>query len=212
MSGNPLFEQTVTALLGGEVICEYSYDDLYNYLLLPENQQRVAEFLNQLNRTLRKTGSGEAWVCAYEDISSPDAKEAVRQQFSMVANNLEPIVQFLRLVMAIEGSQRPIAPGDPVHESVILDRLSSVPSLESKLRALTETQYFKTTKTDSAGQIRKVMTTLEKAGYLKSRGTTGSVYQATGKWGWLYDMMTFIQTHEGIRESGSEEDPQLRLS
>lgn len=212
MSANPLFERTISTLLAGDVICEFSNDDLYNYLLLPENQQRVAAFLNQLNRTLRRTGTGEAWVCAYEDLSTPEAKEAVRQQFSMVANNLEPLVQFLRLVMAVEGSQRPILPGDPVHESVILDRLSSVPSLEAKLRSLTETQFFKTKKPDSAGQIRTVMTNLEKAGYLKSRGTTGSVYQATGRWSWLYDMMTFIAAHEGIRDSGPEEDPQLRLS
>lgn len=212
MSGNPLFERTVTALLGGEVICDYAHDDLYNYLLLPENQQRVAGFLNQLNRTLRRTGSGDAWVCAYQDLSSPQAKDAVRKQFQTVANNLEPMVQFLRLIMAVEATQRPIAPGDEILEGTILNRLSSVPSLEAKLRSLTEMQYFKTTKTNSRDQIHTVMTNLEKEGYLKSRGTTGSVYIATGKWSLLYDIMTFIDTHEGIRESGHQDDPQMRFS
>jgi len=212
MSANPLFERTVSTLLAGEVICEVSNDDLNNYLLLPENQQQVASFLGQLNRTLRRTGTGEAWVCAYEDLATSEAKEAVRQQFSLVANHLEPLVYFLRLIMAVEGSQRPILPGSLVQESVILDRLSSVPSLEAKLRSLVETQFFRTKKTDSAGQIRTVMTNLEKAGYLKSHGTTGSVYRATGKWSWLYDVMTFIETHEGIQTSDPEDEPQMRLA
>jgi len=56
------------------------------------------------------------------------------------------------------------------------------------------------------------MTNLEKAGYLKSHGTTGSVYRATGKWSWLYDVMTFIETHEGIQTSDPEDEPQMRLA
>jgi hypothetical protein len=56
------------------------------------------------------------------------------------------------------------------------------------------------------------MTKLVDDGYLKQVGTSGSVYQATAKWSWLYDLMSFIQTHEGIRDDSDEEDPQMRLA
>lgn len=56
-----------------------------------------------------------------------------------------------------------------------------------------------------------VLENLTKAGYLKPIGTSGSVFLATAKWSWLYDVMTFIQTHEGIREDSAEDDPQLRI-
>lgn len=40
MQTNPLFERTVSALLAGEIICEYSHDELYNYLLTQPVQQK----------------------------------------------------------------------------------------------------------------------------------------------------------------------------
>ena len=211
MSANPLFEQTVTALLAGEIICEYRYDSLYNYMTMPGNQQQVAAFLSQINRVLRRTGSNDAWLCAFEDTTSKAVKDSIRNRFDEVANNLEPLVHFLRLIMATEGNERPVSPGDSISEGHILERISSAPSLESKLRSLTESQYFKSRKPDSAGQLRVVMGNLEKAGYLKRKGTTGSLYLATGKWSWLYDLMTFIQTHEGIADSGFEDDQQGRI-
>jgi|SRR5690554_165125 len=212
MQSNPLFEQTVTALLGGRIICEYSCSDLYNYLSLPNHQQQVADFLQQMNRTLRQTSSQDAWLCAYNELNAPEAKAAVRQQFRDATTHLEALVQFLRLHMMVEASQRPIAPGEEVREGHLLERISSAPSLEAKLRSLTKKQPFKTTRTDSAGQIRMVMTRLVEDGYLKQVGTSGSVYQATAKWSWLYDLMTFIKTHEGIRDDSDEEDSQMRLA
>ncbi|OZC35134.1 hypothetical protein B9Q17_06440 [Marinobacter vinifirmus] len=212
MQNNPLFEQTVTALLGGKIICEYNYSDLYNYLSLPNHQQKVADFLQQMNRTLRQTSSHDAWLCAYNELNTPDAQAAVRQQFRDATMHFEALVQFLRLHMMVEASQRPIAPGEEVREGQLLERISSAPSLEAKLRSLTTKQPFKTTRTDSAGQIRMVMTRLVEDGYLKQVGTSGSVYQATAKWSWLYDLMTFIKTHEGIRDDSDEEDPQMRLA
>ena len=212
MPSNPLFERAVTALLGGEVICEYRFPDSYTYLLNLDGQQRVGDFLNQINRTLRMTSSRDAWVCAYQDLSSPEAREAVRQQFREVANHLEAFVQFLRLVMSVETTDRPIAPGDQLYEGKLIDRVANVPTLDDKLRSLSEKKPFRNTRSDVAGRIRAVMEVLVSKGYLVRFGTSGSVYQATGKWTWLYDVMTFIQTHEGIQSDQVGDEEQLRLT
>ncbi|MCK7546153.1 hypothetical protein MLC59_18505 [Marinobacter bryozoorum] len=213
MPSNPLFEQTVTALMAGEVICEYRFPDCYTYLLKTEHRQRVADFLDQINRTLRTTSSRDTWVCAYQDLSAPEAKEAVRQQFREVANHLEAFVQFLRLVMNIETTDRPIAPGDHLKEGRMIDRVSNVPTLADKLRSLSEKKPFQNKRSDVAGRIRAVLDALVVKGYLVRFGTSGSVYQATGKWTWMYDVMTFIQTHEGIHAgTGDDEEEQLRLA
>lgn len=159
MLNNPLFERTVTALMAGEVICEYRYEDLYTYLLQESNQQRVRDFLEQINRVVRQTGSRDAWVCAYYDLNSPDAKEGVRQQFREVANHLEALVQFLRLVMSVETSDRPVSPGgEKLTEGRLIEQISGgVPSLEERLRSLTEKRLFATKKQDVPGRIRSIM-------------------------------------------------------
>lgn len=208
---SPLFERTVTALLREQVICEVSDDELYNYLLVPANQEATNRFLGQINRTLRQTSAQDAFVCAYLDISDAETKDAVRQQFKEVANNLEAFVQFLRLVMMVEASDRPVQPGDKLSEGAILDRISAAPALESKLRSLAEKRVFQTKRSDAAGQIRAVLSSLDKMGYLKAIGTSGSLYRATGRWSWLYDAMTFIQAHEGIQQDEDTESEQMRL-
>lgn len=212
MSSNPLFERTVTALLAGEILCEYRHEDLVTYLLVPDNQERVSDFLNQLNRTLRQTSSRDAWVCAYQDLTVLEAREGIRQQFREVANHLESLVAFLRLVMNVETNDRPIAPGEHLSEGKLIEQISGTPTLEEKLRALTEKRLFATKKPDVAGRIRSVMETLVNKGYLVRFGTSGTVYQATGKFSWLYDMMSFIQRHEGIVEDTVDEDNQMRLT
>ncbi|MDP4533501.1 hypothetical protein Q9252_15250 [Marinobacter salarius] len=212
MSNNPLFERTVTALLGGEVLCEYRHEDLVTYLSIPDNQARVEQFLNQMNRKLRQTNTRDAWVCAYQDLSSSGAKESVRHQFKEVANHLEALVQFLRLVMHVETGDRPVFPGDHISEGKLIQEISSTPTLEEKLRSLTEKRLFYTKNQDVAKRVRAVMEALVKEGYLVRFGTAGTVYQATGKWSWLYDMMSFIQTHEGISADVVEEDNQMRLT
>ncbi|PPK49903.1 condensin complex protein MksE [Marinobacter persicus] len=212
MPSNPLFERTVTALLAGEVLCEYRHEDLVTYLLVPENQERVADFLSQLSRTLRQTGNKDAWLCAYQDLSVSGAREGVRQQFREVANHLESLVAFLRLVMNVETNDRPIAPGEHLYESQLIEQIAGTPTLEEKLRSLTEKRLFSTKKPDVAGRIRVVMETLVNKGYLVRFGTSGNDYQATGKFSWLYDMMSFIQNHEGIPEDAVDEDNQMRLT
>lgn len=212
MPFNPLFEQTVTALLKGEIICEYSNEDLYTYLQTHNNQERVSSFLDQLNRKLRQTSNCDAWVCAYQDLLTPEAREAVRQQFREVANHLEALVQFLRLVMNVETRDRPLTPGEHLSEGKLIERISGVPTLEEKLRSLTEKKMFFTRKSDVASRIRTVTENLLDKGYLVRFGTSGTVYQATGKWSWLYDMMGFIQTHEGIRVDKGDQDNQMRLA
>lgn len=211
MPSNPLFDRTVTALLGGEVLCEYRHEDLVTYLLVPDNQDRVVTFLNQINRTLRQTSSRDGWVCAYLDMSETSAREGVRQQFKEVANHLEALVQFLRLVMNVETKDRPLIPGDHLSEGKLIEQISSTPALEEKLRSLTEKKLFFTKKPDVASRVRSLTDTLTSKGYLVRFGSSGTIYQATGRWSFLYDIMSFIQTHEGIPVDATDEDNQRSL-
>lgn len=208
---SPLFERTVTALMQEQVICEISDEELYNYLMMPGSQESVNRFLGQINRILRLTSAQDAFVCAYLDISRPETKEAIRQQFKEVANHLEAFVQFVRLVMMLESCDRPIQPGERLSEGHLLDRITAAPALEAKLRSLAEKKVFQTKRPDAASQIRAVLSSLERMGYLKAIGNSGSVYRATGRWSWLYDVMSFIQAHEGIQQDEEAGPEQMRL-
>lgn len=212
MPSNPLFERTVTQLLAGEVICEYRFQDSFIYLSREDNRQRVSDFLGQMNRSLRTTSNRDAWVCAYQDLSEPEARESVRQQFREVANPLEGFVQLIRLIMNVEHTDRPIAPGDQISHGKLVDRISSVPTLEDKLRSLSEKKPFQNKRSDVDGRMKAVLEVLTSKGYLVRFGSSGNVFQATGKWTWLYDIMTFIQANEGIRADSNDDDEQMRLT
>lgn len=198
MSSNPLFVQTITALLQGECICEVRYESLFNYLQFPAHQEKVDDHLLVMNRRLRQTMDRAGWVCAFADLSSPEAKAAVRHQFSEVANNLESLVGWMRLIMTANSNERPLAPGERLSEAEMLGRIEQVPALQNQLKLLTERGLFKNNRADSKGQLGVVTQKLVEQGYLQRIGETGSVYRATGKWGWLYDCMDFIRAHEDI--------------
>lgn len=209
MSSDPLFVATVSALLQGEFICEHRYEALANYLQYPAHQQKVDDHLLVLNRKLRATLDRSGWVCAYADTSGAEAKSAIRQQFTEVANELEAMIGFMRLVMTANATERPIAAGDRLSEADMLARIELVPALQSKLKLLTDRGLFKTTRTDSKNQLAVVTAKLVERGYLLRSGGTGSVYRATGKWSWLYDCMDFIRSHEDLPVQ-DDDDNQLR--
>lgn len=209
VSGNTLFEQVVTALLEGEILCAVRYESLHNYLAIPGNVDKVNEYLSRLNRRARMTGSQDAWLCAYIDLDTPGARESVRQQFNEVANHLEALVGWLRLSRNAGTHDRPLIPGDYISEADLLKKIEQAPDLAQSLATITERGMFKSQNSTAKGQLGHIMTRLVEHGYLDRQSGTGTVYKATGKWSWLYDVMGFIQQHEQLETE--PEDVQMSM-
>jgi hypothetical protein len=200
MSYNAVFETAFQLLLAKEVICEHRYPEEHLLLQADENINRMNIILGMLNRQVKTTQDKSSYLLAYVDPTKGKTKDAVKAEFSLVVNQIEPLVKWLRLVMDVSGSERPIVPGDLVSESEMQSRIEQVPTLESKLDDLVRTGLFVTRQSESKGRLASVMGKLVDEGYLTRIGTAGSRYRATGKFSWLYDVMEFVKTHENLPE------------
>lgn len=206
MSNNPLFQQCVKALLEGEILCQYRHEALTNYLSEQANLDRVDAYLEPLNRQVRQTSSKDAWLCAYIHLDSEEAKANVRAEFSEVVNHMEALVHWLRLAKNADSHGMVIAPGDHITQSKLLASLENAQDLCRSLDALTEKGLFKSSASKTEAKLAAVLNKLAEMGYLKKLSGSGTVYQATGKWSWLYDTLSFIQRHEGIEAADESSD------
>lgn len=200
MSSNPTFESAYALLMSGEIICEHRFPQEFNLLRMEDQVQRMDFMLAPLNRRIRTTQDNASYMMAYIDPSAGSARSNIRSQFSKVINQLVPLVKWLRLVMDVSGSERPIVPGEVISESKMQTHIEQVPALEAKLESLVKSGLFSSRQSDSKGRLSYVMGKLVDEGFLTRLGSAGSQYRATGKWSWLYDTMSFISVHEDLPE------------
>lgn len=203
MSSNPTFESAYALLLKGEIICEHRFPHEFNVLRMEDNVQRINLMLSPLNRRVRTTQDNASYLMAYIDPGASNARASIKAQFSTVINQIEPLIKWLRLVMDVSGSERPIVPGEVVSESTMQTHIEQVPSLEAKLASLVSNGMFNSRQSASKGQLSHVMNKLVEEGYLMKVGSAGTQFRATGKWSWLYDTMAFISAHEDMPEPDS---------
>jgi hypothetical protein len=200
MSNNPTFESAYALLLNGEIICEHRFPQEFNLLRMEDQVQRMNFMLSPLNRRIRTTQDRASYLMAYINPSANSARATIKSQFSRVINQIEPLVKWLRLVMDVSGSERPIVPGEVISESKMQSHIEQVPALEAKLESLVKNGLFSSRQSESKGRLSYVMGKLVDEGYLIRIGSAGSQYRATGKWSFLYDTMAFISVHEDLPE------------
>lgn len=210
MSSNPTFESAFTLMMAGEIICEHRFPQEFNLMRMDDQVQRMNFMLSALNRRIRTTQDNASYLMAYIDPSAGSARASIKSQFSRVINQIEPLVKWLRLVMDVSGSERPIVPGEVISESKMQTHIEQVPALEAKLESLVKNGLFSSRQSDSKGRLSYVMGKLVDEGYLTRIGSAGSQYRATGKWNWLYDTMGFISVHEDLPEP-EQEDGQMEF-
>lgn len=197
------FPGLIEKLLAGGVICEYTAEPLYKYLKDPVHQQDVDAYLRRIGRVLRSTQDGSGYYAAYRDLSSSAVKSQIKRQFSEAINDLEPLIRWLRLAVSAEKTGAPLRPGDTLRGSELLAAIESAPVLVDELDRLSRTRLFGNTSTGAKKQLDSILRRLCDNGYLISRGASGSVFIATGKWARLYEILQFIAEHEHL---DNEED------
>ena len=199
-SYDPMFSSVLQSLLSGCFICEVSNEKLYSYLSSTLVQDRVNQYLIQIDRELAKTSDEKAFFCAFSDVQSDEVQKIIRAQFKEVGNHLESFVRWIRLIVSINPAGIPISAGEVLNKSTILSSIEQTPSHFEALKQLARTSYFKSNASDVSGLVKAVLTKLVDSGYLVAVGRGGVQFQATAKWSWLYDVMAFIESHECLDE------------
>jgi len=208
LTNSDLFASLVEKLLAGEIICEITDESLYRFLQDTVHQQDVDGFLRRIGRVLRVTQDGSGFFAAYRNLSDSSIKQQIKRNFSEVINDLEPLVRWLRLALSAEKMGNPLQPGDTLRGSELLKAIENAPALVEELDRLSRSKLFSNNSTGAKKQLDAILRRLCENGYLVARGSSGSVYVATGKWARLYELLQFIGAHEQLE--GVEDEPSQR--
>lgn len=199
------FSTLIEKLLAGEVVCAITAELLYKHLEDPNHQEDVDRYLRRIGRVLRSTQDGSGYFAAYRNISDNSVKQQIKRQLSEAINDLEPMVRWLRLAASAEKSGTPLQPGDTLRGSELLEAIENAPALVEELDRISRSKLFNNNSTGAKKQLDSILRRLCDSRYLVQRGSSGSVYVATGKWARLYEVLQFIAAHEQL--DGEEDAP-----
>lgn len=198
------FSRIVEYLLAGGFICEYSDELAYEYLSADTRRSDIDSYLRKIGRCLFATEGSVAFYAAYTSIDSNDRRQDVRSQFRETINSLEPLCRWLRLLASTLQSETTLQPGDVLRQGELLNALGEAPALSEDLAGLCRSGLFYSKKLATSEQLEVVLAKLVDQGYLLRNTATGSLFTATGKWSYLYDVLEFIHTHETISAEDDE--------
>lgn len=200
-----LFADTIELLLQGACICQYSAETSYYYLVDNAKYQDVESYLKRINRQLCKTQDNIAYFAAYNTEHANNYNSHIRAQFNEAINDLEPLVRWLNLCRCADKNERPLLAGDIVKESQLLAAIEDAPLLGDELSKLSQSTLLKNTQSSAKGQLSAILRKLCDHGYLLEHAKASTLYTATGRWSRLYDLMSFIASHEHLDEDSPKQ-------
>lgn len=200
-----MFDGLVKRLLQGEFICEISHESGFRYLQDPDNARQVDEFLNRLEYRLAKTQNELAYYAAYRQIDS-QARSDIRKVFQQFRVELQPVVEWLDMMMACLNQDTALSPGDTLSFSSLMQVIEQNQALADRLQSFAKFKDFTGSDDSVKSRLEKLLGTLSKWGYLALANRDTLIYQVTGKLDYFYQALQFIQEHEQIPIEQPEDD------
>jgi hypothetical protein len=117
-------------------------------------------------------------------------------------------VEWLDMMMACLKQDTSLAPGDTLALSNLLQVMENNQALADRLQALAKFKDFTSSEDSIKGRLEKLLSTLNKWGYLRLANRDTLIYQVTGKLDYFYQSLQFIQEHEEIPVEQEEADTQ----
>jgi len=205
-----MFKQTVQQLLTGAIICETAFADEYLFLQAQENQDRISQFLSNLDRQLTYLESADAYYCTFNEVDSHNTAE-ISALFTEVRGIFRPLVEFLELLLIASQTDLPIHAKSIVNINELFDPFEHDQTLREQLRHLTAIRPFKTNKLESREQLVFVFHKLEELGYFVRKNTGSSRYFATARFDLVYLLIEFLNDSERIELPDTVEQQQEEL-
>ena len=200
-----MFDQLLKRLLQGEFICEVSDEPSFRYLQDPENAKQVDEFLTCLDYRLSGTQNRLAFYAAYRTIDS-SARSDIGKVFNQFRKELNPVVEWLDMMMSCLNQDTALSPGDTLSFSSLLQVIEQNQALADRLQKFATFKDFTSGDDSVKGRLEKLLGTLNKWGYLVLANRDMLIYQVTGKLDYFYQALQFIQEHEQIPIEQGETD------
>lgn len=204
--------QILEKLLCGGFICEYTNEAAYEYLKRDTYREDIDQLLNRMSRKLVTTSDKCAFYSVYTAVTSPERRQDIKGQFKETINSLEPFLRWVKLVMSALQKDITIQPGDIIRQGELLSAIEITEALKDDLARITAGGVFDTRKTGVKDRLNSVFNELVKREYLVKQSSAGTLYIATGKWSYLYEVLEFIHTHEDLGSDDDQLDEQQEFS
>ncbi|WP_435234401.1 hypothetical protein ACR30L_11545 [Psychromonas sp. PT13] len=205
-----MFKQTVQQLLTGAIICETSFADEFEYLKAEENNQRVGDFLSNLDRDLTYMDSADAYYCTFKQVDDSNTAE-LSALFSEMRSTFRPLVEFLELLLTATQTDLPLRAKSVVNINELFDPFEHDQTLRDQLRRLTSIKPFKTNKLETREQLVFIFHKLEEMRYLVRKNTGSSRYYATARFDIIYLLIEFLNDSEQVELPENEQHQQEEL-
>lgn len=197
-------------LLSGQFFCRYSSPQIYSELCKPELSQAVNGALKPFGRALGTLGSdGEptAFFARYLDLSDAGDVQAATEELKQIRDQISPVLEFIQLCDKAGKGDTCLAPGEEICFGELLSQLEHHTVCRDQLRDLAAHSFFARVKNaeDYKDKLTAVLKVMVEAGYLVRKGVESSVYVATGKMGYLYQVMAWIVEHQQLLPEASED-------
>jgi hypothetical protein len=206
-----MFKQSIQKLLCGAVICETAFEEEYHYLKADSQQEKVADFLANLDRQLTYLDSADAFYCTFAQVDDSNHQE-LSLLFTEMRGTFRPLVEFLDLLLTATHADLPIRAKSVININELFDPFEHDQTLTANLGRLTSIKPFKTNKTETREQLVMIFHKLEEMGYLVRKNTGSSRYYATARFDLIYLLIEFLNDSEQIalpQEERSQQDELL---
>lgn len=205
-----MFKQTIQQLLTGAIICETAFSDELQFLKIVDNYQRVADFLDNLDRNLTYLDSADAFYCTFQSVDQDNSIE-LSLLFNEMRNSFRPLVEFLDLLLTASQTDLPLRAKSMVNINALFDPFENDQTLREQLRRLTSIKPFKTNKLEAREQLVFIFQKLEEMGYLVRKNTGSSRYYATARFDVIYLLIEFLNDSESVELPETEQQQQEEL-
>ncbi|MGZ8982992.1 MAG: condensin complex protein MksE [Methylotenera sp.] len=200
-----MFDQIVLQLLQGIFICETTAPQHYRWLKDVQNYEDVTRYLERIGRRLVETPSGLAFYAAWSQIGS-DERNEVKRVFTTIKHQIRPVIHFLDLCMKAGKSDSSPVSGDTIEYPIMLNLVTENASLLEHLRDFSGfSKDFMANDSSPKAMLEKVLSQLERWGYIKLINKDRESYRFTGKLDYYYQVLEFLIENEDLELSQDSE-------
>lgn len=190
-----------------QFICRYTDESLFTFLESPEGELKINNALAPFGRKLcRVDGNGAFFIDSADNGHTKDKAER-RKQFEKIRDELESIVEFFVFISRVKPEIGMMAAGHTLRFSQVLNAVTESESSVRQLNQLMTLKMFKSGKQGTVEKLTVVFERMVKEGLLIAKNVDELLYQVTGKYDYIQNLMQFIIDRENIAiEEDSEQE------
>jgi len=205
-----MFKQSIQKLLSGAVICQTAYEAEYLYLKAESHNDKVNDFLSNLDRKLTYLESADAYYCTFNQVDEGNHGE-LSILFSEMRSTFRPLVEFLDLLLTATQADLPIRAKSVININELFEPFEHDQTLSEQLNRLTSIKPFKTNKTETREQLVIIFQKLEEMHYFVRKNSGSSRYYATARFDLIYLLIEFLNDAELVSLPEQEKSQQDEL-